>query len=160
MKNSNNKILTIAVILLLLTNIALVVFMFMGKKDNNRSRGRRDPFAEMVKELNMTDQQQKDFKQLKEDHFKNIRPLVDSVRAAKTAFFSLIKEPAVSDSLINVYGSKVTEQQAVLDKMTFEHFRRVRSLFNPEQQPKFDSFLQKMMQRGRRDSSGRDKKSR
>ena len=83
MKNSNNKILTIAVVLLLLTNIALVVFMMKGSNSHygKHPGGRDEPFEMMVKELNMTEQQQKDFKQQKEEHFKNIKPLFDSVRA-------------------------------------------------------------------------------
>jgi Spy/CpxP family protein refolding chaperone len=107
----------------------------------------------MAKELNMTDQQQKDFKQLRDDHFKNIRPQMDSLRAAKTAFFSLIKDPNSNDSTVDAYDQKVLEQQSRLDKMTFDHFRRVRNLFTAEQQPKFDSFVQKMMQRRRGDTS-------
>ena len=160
MKNSNNKILTIAVVLLLLTNIALVIFMVKGKNRNEdkHSRGRGEPFEMMVKELNMTKQQQKEYKQMKEDHFKNIKPLFDSVRAAKTAFFALIKDPAVSDSTVSAYSQKISERQATVDKITFTHFKKVRNLFSAEQQPKFDEFIQKMMQRGRRDSA--DKKHR
>ncbi len=158
MKNSYTRILSIAVILLLLANIALVVFMMKGKKRGGEKRsGRGEPFGMMVKELNMTEQQQKDYKQLKEDHFKNVRPLFDSVRAAKTAFFELVKEPSVSDSLLNAYELRVTGLQTRLDKITFEHFRQVRNIFTAEQQPKFDTFIRKMMQRGRRDSSGRGK---
>jgi Spy/CpxP family protein refolding chaperone len=155
MKNSNNKILTIAVVLLLLVNIALVIFMVKGRKPAEKGRGKGDPFEMMVKELNMSDQQQKDYKEQKEEHFKNIKPLLDSVRAAKTAFFALIKDTTVSDSTIAVYGQRISEKQAAIDKLTFAHFKRVRNLFTPEQQPKFDEFIQKMMQRGRKDSASK-----
>ncbi|MEO7923402.1 MAG: Spy/CpxP family protein refolding chaperone [Chitinophagaceae bacterium] len=156
MKNSNTKILTIAVVLLLLTNIALVVFMMKGKKrDGERYSGKGEPYEQMVKELDMTDQQQKDYKLQKEEHLKTIKPLFDSVRAAKTAFFALIKDPAAGDSLVAVYGQRIAEKQAAIDLLTFAHFKRVRNLFTPEQQPKFDTFIQKMMQRGRRDSAGK-----
>ena len=158
MKNSNNKILTIAVVLLLLVNIALVIFMVKGRKPADRGRGKGDPFEMMVKELNMTEQQQKDYKEQKEQHFKNIKPLFDSVRAAKTAFFALIKDSAVSDSTVTAYGQKIAERQAAIDKLTFAHFKRVRNIFTPEQQPKFDEFIQKMMQRGRRDSAAKKDK--
>jgi Spy/CpxP family protein refolding chaperone len=155
MKNSNTKILTIAVVLLLLTNIALVVFMMKGKKSGAERPGKGDPFEMMVKELNMTDQQQKDYKLQKEEHLKTIKPLFDSVRSAKTAFFSLIKDPAAGDSLVTAYSQKITEKQAAIDMLTFAHFKRVRNIFTPEQQPRFDSFIQKMMQRGRKDSAGK-----
>lgn len=157
---NNNKILTIAVILLLVANIALVAFMLMGKKKGRDKHARRpDPVEMMTKELNMTEQQQAEYRQLKEEHFKNVKPLFDSVRVAKTAFFALSKEPNVSDSLINVYSNRVAEKRAELDKFTLAHFRRIRNLFTAEQQPRFDTFMQKMMQRerGRRDSAGKDK---
>jgi len=158
MKNSNNKILTIAVVLLLLVNIALVIFMVKGRKPGDRGRGKEDPFEMMAKELNMTEQQKKDYKEQKEQHFKNIKPLFDSVRAAKTAFYALIKDTAANDSTLAVYGQKISEKQAAIDKLTFAHFKKVRNLFTPEQQPKFDEFIQKMMQRGRKDSAAKKEK--
>jgi periplasmic protein CpxP/Spy len=157
---NNNRILTIAVVLLLIANIALVAMMLMGKKGGRERRGERPEPAEMMaKELNMSEQQKAEYKQLRDEHFKNVRPYFDSVRVAKTAFFALTKEPNVSDSTIQAYSNRVAEKRAALDKVTFEHFRKVRSLFTPEQQPKYDSFIQKMMQRerGKRDSAEKRK---
>jgi len=155
----NNKILTIAVIVLLLSNIALVAFMLTdkNKKGDKRQGGRREPYEMMVKELGMTEQQQKDYKQMKEEHMKNVKPLFDSVRAAKSAFFALTKDSNANDSMITFYSLRVAEKQVELDRVTFDHFRRVRKLFTAEQQPKFDTFMQKMMQRGRRDSADKRK---
>jgi hypothetical protein len=51
---------------------------------------------------------------------------------------------------------KVTDLQSFIDRQTFDHFRRVRSLYSGEQQKKYDDLVQKMMmQKGRRDSAGR-----
>ena len=157
MNNSYNKILAIAVALLLITNLVLVFFMVTGKKNSAGHDSKPDPSEMMVKELNMTEQQQGEYKQLKEEHMKNIRPLFDSVRAAKTAFFGLMKDTAASDSLIDVYNKRIYERQAIADKTTFAHFKKVRNLFTPEQQPRFDTFFQKMMQRNRKDSAGKKK---
>ena len=63
MKSSSNKILTIAVVLLLIANIALVAFLVMGKNKKNSwhgGGGKGDPSEMMAKELNMTEQQKKD----------------------------------------------------------------------------------------------------
>jgi LTXXQ motif family protein len=161
MKNSTNKILTIAVILLLLVNIAMVIFIMRGRKPYDSRRGKGDnPVEMMEKELNMTEQQKKDVKKLRDEHFAAIRPLFDSVRAAKSAFFGLIKDSNVSDSLLNIYSKRITETQAAVDKLTFAHFRSVRALLNPDQQVKYDEFVQKMMQRsgGRRKDSTENKK--
>ena len=158
MKNPTNKILAIAVVFLFLTNIALVIFMLNKKSQGDKRHGRVDPFEVMVKELKMTEQQQKEYKLQKDEHFKNIKPLFDSVRIAKTDFFALTKKQNISDSVVNLYSLRISEKQSTIDKFTFAHFKRVRNLFTAEQQPKFDEFIEKMMQRGRRDSA--DKKGR
>ena len=149
--NSTNRILSVAVVLLLLVNIAMVIFMIRGK--GKPSRKGKEPFEMMVKELNMTEEQQKTYKAQRDEHFKQMRPLVDSLRSARTAFFSLVKEENVNDSILDIYNQRIVEQQAKIDKAIFGHFKRSRSLFTPEQQPKFDEFIKRMMQRGRRDSS-------
>jgi periplasmic protein CpxP/Spy len=159
MKNSTNKILTIAVILLLLVNIAMVIFIVKGRKPYDSRRGKDNPVEMMEKELNMTEQQKNEVKKLRDEHFTKIRPLFDSVRAAKSAFFSLIKDPNVSDSILSIYSKRITERQAAVNKLTFAHFRSVRALLNPDQQVKYDEFVQKMMQRsGRRKDSTENKK--
>lgn len=157
MKSTNNRILSVAVILLLISNIALVFFLMKDKGRGDGKRGKGDPSGIMAKELGMTEQQVKDHKQLKDGHFKTVRPLYDSLRAAKAAYFALIKDPAVTDSTAAVYRARINARQNEIDSMTFAHFKRVRSLFTPEQQPRFDEFVQKMMQRGRRDSTNKNK---
>lgn len=152
MKNSNNRILTVAVILLLISNIALVVFMMKGKKQHEM-KGKGDPAEIMIKELNMTAAQKTDYKLLKEAHFKNIKPVIDSVRAAKIAFFALLKDSSVNDSIVSASAQKIYKRQAIADSMTFAHFKRVRNIFTPEQKPGFDQFIKKMMQRGRKDTA-------
>ena len=159
MKNSNNRILTVAVLLLLVANIILVFMLVKGKGPKESGRqGRGEPFELMAKELKMTDQQKNDYKLLREEHQKKVKPLFDSLRAAKTAFYDLMKLDTVSDSLINVYGQQIAQRQIAIDKVTFAHFKKVRSLFNPDQLPQYDSFMKKMMQRSRRDSSAKKDK--
>lgn len=153
MKSSSVKILTVAVVLLLLTNIALVFFMFF-RHPKGPDRRRKDPSEMMVKELNMTPDQQKQFREMKDAHFQSVKPLFDSMRAEKSTLIDLLKEKEVSDSLFTAYNKNILEKQARIDRLTFEHFRKVRTLFTPEQQPRFDSLLRKMMAR-KRDSADR-----
>jgi len=157
MKNTNNKILTVAVVLLLVANIALVAFMLMGRNKRAGRQEKGNPSETMAKELNMTEQQKADHKLLKEEHFKNSKPLFDSLRSAKTAFYSLLKDATVSDSVLNRYTQIISERQAIVEKATFAHFKRIRNLLTPEQQPQFDEFVQKMMHRGKKEAEKKDK---
>jgi Spy/CpxP family protein refolding chaperone len=148
MKGSSNRILTIAVVLLLLVNVAMLVFMLKGRSHyGGRSSGRGNPMEMMAKELKMTEQQQTEFKKLREEHFKTIGPVFDSIKTLKKSLFELVKKEDASDSTITKYSSLIAEQQAVIDKATIKHFRTTRALFTGDQQKQFDEFVEKMMQR-------------
>lgn len=158
MKNSTNKFLSIAVVLLLIANVALVAFMFFGKEKKHDPReGGKSPFDRLVKEIGMTDTQKKEYDSLRQIHFSNIRPLFDTMRTTRQALFNLMKEQTNNDSLVNVYTIRISDKQVEADKLTLAHFRRVRALFTPEQQQKFDAFVQKMMQRTKKDSAAKKK---
>ena len=159
MKNPVNRFLSVAVILLLLANIALVAFMVFRKGESKpppRESG-RVAFGKMMNDIGMSDAQKKQYDSLREIHFNNIRPLFDTIRIARQALFNLMKDDTVNDSLVKLYTGRISEKQTLADKQTLNHFRQVRSLFNAEQQKKFDDYIQKIMQRPRRDSSTKKK---
>ncbi|MES1198190.1 MAG: Spy/CpxP family protein refolding chaperone [Chitinophagaceae bacterium] len=155
---STNKILLVSLILLLLVNIGLVIFLMKCRNHPEGKRpGKGNPFEMMDKELNLSDQQKTEVKKLRDAHFAVINPLSDSVRAAKTAFFDLLKQTNVSDSVLNAYGKRITDFQSTIDKLAYAHFQRVRNLFDSTQKSKYDEFIRKMVQRGRKDSTEKKK---
>jgi hypothetical protein len=148
MKITSNKILSAAVLLLLVVNTVLLIFMWRekGKHSPRRSSG-GGPFETMAKELNMTEQQKKDYQKLRDEHFAAIRPLFDSIREIRKEFMGLVKETNISsDSALNVYSGRIARKQAIIDKLTFDHLQKARALFSGDQQKQFDEFVQKMMQ--------------
>ncbi len=150
---SSNKILTLVIGLLLVSNIVLVYFLVNGKKPSKRER--QDPAEMMIKEVGMDEKQAATHKQMKDDHFKAVRPLYDSLRSAKATYFGLVKDAAITDSVAKTYRDRIAGWQSTIDSMTFAHFRKMRNLLNPEQQVKYDEFVQKLMQRGRKDSAAK-----
>jgi len=159
MKTSNTKILTIAVVLLLLVNIAMIIIMLNGKHPHPGKDSRRKEdivFEMMQKKLNMTAEQKAAHQKFRDEYFTAIRPLFDSVTAAKQAFFGLAKDPDTSDSILNVGARHIAEKQIALEKLTFEHIRRVRALYNSDQQLKYDSIIYKMFQRSSPGSRRKD----
>ena len=159
MKNSTNKFLTIAVVFLLIANIALVAFMVMGKNKKPMTReGGKAAFEKMVNELGMNEVQKKEFDSLRDAHFATIRPLFDTIRATRQSLFNLIKEENVNDSLVTVYTTKIAERQTLADKLTVNHFRQIRKMFSGDNLKKFDVMVQKMLQRGKRDSANKKEK--
>lgn len=160
MKGASNKVLTIAVVLLLLVNVTMLVFMLKNKKQHSYSKGDRpNPVEYMAKELGMSEEQKAGFQKARDQHFAAMKPLFDSMGKIRKTFLDLVRNTDSGDSTVNVYSSRVAAIQAEIDKLTLAHFRNVRSMFTGEQLDKYDEFVQKMMQRRRGGPGGRSEDS-
>lgn len=153
---SYNKILVAAVIILLLVNIALLIFLWRG---NHTGQSQRPPSSgnsveTMARELNMTDSQKAAYQNFRDRYFANTKPIYDSIRGARKDFLKMIQSDYVNDNDLKMYSNRIAKKQAVIDSITLGHFRQVRALFMGDQQKKYDDFIQKMFLR-RRDTTNR-----
>lgn len=144
----SNKILKTAVVLLLLANLGLVAFMVWGKK--GKSGDRPDPYKMMAKELGLTAEQEAEHRKMGEAHMNNTKPLMDSLREIKVAFYMQYKDGGAGDSALNEYSQRTASLQASIDKIHMAHFQKVRQWLKGDQQSKYDTLVKKMMMRGRR----------
>ena len=146
MSNPRNRNLLIIIGVLLLTNIAVLVY-FLGPKKENKSRhdnpkNNKGFVAEMLqKEVGFTEEQTAEYKQLKEKQRKIVRPMYDDMRNAKDSLFRLLSYPGTSDSVLNTMAETIAQRQKALDLQTFNYFKRLRTLCTPEQLPKYDSMI-------------------
>jgi protein CpxP len=149
MSNPRNRNLLIIIGVLLLTNIAVLVY-FLGQKKPEKSPHdeKRAGISEMLqKEVGFTDEQTAQYKQLKEKQKETIRPMYDDMRKAKDSLFKLLSYPETNDSLLTKIADAIAQKQKALDLQTFNHFKRVRTLCTPEQQPKYDSMILRMFRK-------------
>lgn len=149
----STKLLTLVIGLLLISNVVLVYFLVFGDDKKPQRKERMDPTEMMIKEVGMNEQQAATHKQLKDEHFKNVRPYYDSLRTAKAAYFGLVKDTA-DETKAAALRSRIAYWQTYIDSMTLSHFRKMRNQLTTEQQPKYDEFIQKLMQR-RRDTTAK-----
>src|SRR5688500_8203977 len=151
MSNPRNRNLLIIIGVLLLTNIAVLVY-FLGQKRSTKSSSHsekdRGGIADMLqKEVGFNDEQTAQYKQLKEKQKETIRPMYDDMRKTKDSLFKLLSYPETNDSLLNKIADAIAQKQKALDLQTFNHFKRVRTLCTPEQQPKYDSMILRMFRK-------------
>ena len=149
------RALSIAVILLLLINTGLVVFLVMqrSRSHSHSSSHRQDAFDRMARTLNYTEAQKKQHRSLREEHIARMRPLYDSIRQTKVILFSRTSIVEQSNSIYISYMNKMGGWQTRINELNYAYYKKVRNLLRPEQQPRYDSLLIKMIERGRRDSS-------
>lgn len=144
-----NKVLVSVIAILLVANIALLLFLIVGmKKPDREGHSESKPPAPstipfLQDKIGFSDQQISEFNRLKEEHRVKIIPLFEDLRVSKDYYFSLVKDSPskeYTDSLAALIG----EKQKNLDIQLFVTVSDIRSLCTPEQQVRFDSLLPKI----------------
>ena len=153
--NSKNKILLIAVAILLLTNITMLVFFLIGPQKKGGHGGREAMMTEFLqKEVGFSPQQIQQYDTLSKQHREKMRAMFEEAGKNKENQLKQLAAADFSDSSIHSIAGQSTEKQKMLEINMFEHLRDVRSICTPEQRPKFDSLVYKVL--GRR-GEGRKK---
>jgi len=151
MSNPRNRNLLIIIGVLLLTNVAvLVYFLGLHKKDKTTppTDAGRNAVAEMLqKEVGFDDAQTASYKEMKEKQREKIRPMYDDMRKMKDSLFRLLSFPETSDSVLNEITNAIALKQKAIDLETFNHFKRVRRLCKEDQLTKYDSMVVRMFRK-------------
>ncbi len=149
MNTSKNKILLITVIILLLTNIAMLAF-FLSKDPGKKGahNGREAAMAEFLKnDIGFTAQQMQDYDTISKKHREKVKAIFDEMRSSKEQQLKELGTAGFSDSAINLAVDRSAENQKMIERGMLVHFTEIRKLCTPEQLPKFDSLFYKVMSR-------------
>lgn len=136
--------------LLIIANIVTISTYWWGKIEFGvppftSSIPKHNPASFLIKKLGFTTQQQSIFDSLKHVHQVQMLHLKPALYEAKNAYYQLLKAPWSADSTVTKAANFASQLQQDLDKQTFEHFRQVRKMCTPHQQPIFDSIIGEAM---------------
>lgn len=148
--NKKLKLLTWAVIILILANITALVAMFIkpGHHDNHKSNKmhehperytgeRRDPFLrDLQKELNWSDEQLKKVEDLKQPKFNNIETIRDSIPLVKKALLEEIYKKSIDTAKISSLTKTLGDLQYRIEYNFFMHFTDIAAVSTEEQKKK------------------------
>ncbi len=166
---TNNRWISVLILLLLTANIVTLTMLWMNKKSGKEEFNQLPPpqqqsggqvFEFLTRELKLDSVQQEAYKKLRDEHQSQVRPFQDSIGKAKDSFFALLQKENVSDSLVETYSKKIGNLEQQRDVFTFRHFQKLRAICNKEQQVKFDSIIQqtlKQMAPARQQGAGMDR---
>jgi len=147
---SRNKIYVSLIGLLLLSNLALVAFFVMNKPEKREVR-REHPGSYMKdalkNDVGFTDQQMAEFDKMADQHRQQMRPLFEDIGKTKESFYKMLSQPQTADTVLNQAASQIGDKQKAIDIKIFTHFQNIRQLCTPEQQPAFDSLIQRVVHR-------------
>lgn len=150
MSISKNKPLIFIIAILLVTNIALLVFFLNYSKPSKAGeKGTRGGMvsAALKKDVGFSDEQISEYKKMKEEQFKTMRPIMDDIRKSKDSLFRLLGSATAEDSTVDQLAGDIAMKQKEMDLLAFAHFKRIRTLCTPDQLPKYDSMVVKMIRK-------------
>lgn len=144
---TKNKWLTVAFVLLILLNVATLTAFWWTKK-GYQQEGRPPQGGAMtflVKELQLDSLQQEQIKLFREEHRSATREVRRKNREAKETFFSLLEKEGISETEVNEAATVSARYDAELSKITFDHFKKIRSICTISQKEKFDKIIHEVL---------------
>ena len=150
----NNKTLLFIIGILLLTNLVLVSFFILNKPVAKRPiRGDKKAMITsfLQKEIEFNQQQLQQYDSLNEQHRTKIKAMFDEARNDKENEFKQLATNNFTDSSIINTAVIFAAKQKKIEIVMFKHFKDIRMLCTPQQQPKFDSLFYKMLSRRNED---------
>ena len=130
------------IVLLITANVATLTFFWVGHLKNERANS---PKEFLANKLNFSEIQRDAYFELAKEHNEAAKIIREQVKFDKENLFSLLKSDAIIDSARNNAAARVSMSIQSLDILTFEHFKKVRTLCTAAQKPKFDELIQKMV---------------
>jgi Spy/CpxP family protein refolding chaperone len=152
MANSKNKILLFIIVVLLLVNVVLLFLLAGNRKEDKNAgsrSGRKDNYMTefLRKDIGFSQEQLVQFDTLFKKHQTRMKPLFDSLQKAKTTFYGQLGKPGITDSSLEQAASNIGERQKTIDLQLFRHLAAIRTICTPEQQPRYDSLINKVTKR-------------
>jgi protein CpxP len=136
----------IAAILLLLVNVCFIGYLFQRQKEAERPRHGMETFFFLVKELDMSPQQTKQYARLRDRHRHHADRILRQGRDIKHRLFSNLTKTGAGVSVVNSLTAESGRNTATLDSLTFYHFREVRMILDDKQQQRFDEVIGDVLQ--------------
>ena len=159
-KPNKSKPLVFIIVLLLLANIAGIIFNFlMMKKDGHPGpppMDRKLLIGDYLKSsLGFSEAQLKQYDSLSEKNKSETEPLFDSLRIEKEKRMKFLVVNNFSDSALGQAVARSSERQRALDLKMLTHIKNIRSLCTDAQKVSFDTGFFKMMERSRSDKKNK-----
>lgn len=128
------KILSIAVISLLVLNIGLIVFLLLHKPPFERKGG---PKELIIQQLHFNDEQIDEYEKLIEEHQLKIKGLDKSIKDAKNTLYLQLNNDSslLKDSLLQL----LSNYQLQIETVHYNHFIDIKKLCEPEQIKNFEA---------------------
>ena len=142
---NNTRFLKIVIVLLILVNLGMMAFIWFNSPVSKPSD--QPPFAPgfLVKELELSGSQQKNYLGLRGNHRKILGQLQERDKILHTRFFDQLFSEVPDSKSVQALVDSITENRRKMEVLTFDHFMQVRQMLTPDQQKKFEEIFEEVL---------------
>lgn len=134
------KFLYLLIVVLVLTNIGLVVFMYLHHPPHPMHG--EGPKKEIAQKLEFSPEQVEKYEIIIKEHRSSIKEIESKIRTSKNNLYSLLKsdETDQKDDIINQLG----ELQKEIENAHFKHFEKLKALCTEKQLNNFNQLTEEL----------------
>jgi periplasmic protein CpxP/Spy len=133
----NAKMYKAIIVLLVIMNLGTLAFMWFHRPGREGQVKQQAAAAVLIKELGLTDVQQKEYMQLRREHRDAIDKLSLHDKALHQRFFDLLLRDRPDSLSLVLLADSIAADRRQMEMVTYDHFSRVNNLLNPSQKEKF-----------------------
>ena len=139
------KLLTIAVIGLLIINFGTLGFLLLnGKGHRPPQEGRQKPKEIIIEKLHFDEAQQKDYAKLIKWHHGEITRLDDQIRQTKNELYSQLNQGETNVKTKDSLVSLLAGYQKQIEETHFKHFEDIKKLCRQNQMENFNALTEEL----------------
>lgn len=144
------KLLTLAVVGLLLLNLLTIGFLFLkpdGPPQPEQAPGRpgaEGPAAVIIERLHMDANQQAHYRQLVQAHQEKTRTLNQKTAQLYRTYYGLLEAPTYDVQQANSMSQQIADNQRAIAQLNFDHFNQIKSLCRPDQLADFNRLVSEL----------------
>lgn len=143
---SKNKILVIIIAVLLLVNIGMIIFIVRGSEKGSFHSDFKAAMPEFLQtDIGFSSQQMEQFDSLSNAYNATFKISMDDLRKSRQEEFKQLAQTGFSDSSIDSMAERSIENKRSLEIQLLQYTKDIRKICTPDQQPKFDALLYKVL---------------
>jgi protein CpxP len=144
---NRTKLLTIAVLGLLVINLSTLIFMFANKpRHHHRPKGEQihqgeGPKKIIIERLNFDEGQQQQYEVIITEHRNKTKELNKRSRDLHDELYSLLKNNTIDKSITDSLIKTIAENQKAMENLNFDHFQKIKAICKDGQIENFNDFV-------------------
>jgi Spy/CpxP family protein refolding chaperone len=138
--NKRKNLILILLFILLIINISMMITFFVFPKDNSsfdrkeKRMKHKEKMECLMQELQLSEQQEDSFFQLRDSHKETMRTLFEEVGSKRNVMINAIAtEPPLSAEELYPYAQEIGSIEVKIQIETIDYFLKMRELLNPDQ---------------------------